>query len=144
MLNEDLSTDEVKSTSQAELKNMAKDGFQKRFNDLYKGWQKLSTVTQGSYFKKEDMLQQVNWRQDYLAQFHPNLEAEQPGDGQRPPNCLPLLPTLREYLGLFRVPPCRKGTIRPCHLWDSKPGPRAQQSASPTTIPYGWLFIMLQ
>ncbi|GFT33711.1 hypothetical protein TNCV_4382371 [Trichonephila clavipes] len=49
MLNEDQSTDEVKSASQAELKGMAKNGFQKCFDDLYKSWQKC-VVTQGSYF----------------------------------------------------------------------------------------------
>ncbi|GFU81588.1 hypothetical protein TNCV_4927191 [Trichonephila clavipes] len=37
---------EVKS---AELKNMAKNGFQKYFDDIYKPWH-LCVVTQGSYF----------------------------------------------------------------------------------------------
>ncbi|GFW63218.1 uncharacterized protein TNCV_581581 [Trichonephila clavipes] len=36
MLNEDQSADEFKSPSQAKLKGMAKNGFQKCFDDLYK------------------------------------------------------------------------------------------------------------
>ncbi|GFX16289.1 hypothetical protein TNCV_4705421 [Trichonephila clavipes] len=36
MLNEDQSADEVESALQAELKCMAKNGFQKCFDDLYK------------------------------------------------------------------------------------------------------------
>ncbi|GFW20100.1 hypothetical protein TNCV_2320411 [Trichonephila clavipes] len=42
MLNEDQSANEVKSPScaQAELKGMAKNAFQKCFDDLYKLWQK--------------------------------------------------------------------------------------------------------
>ncbi|GFX37718.1 hypothetical protein TNCV_1261551 [Trichonephila clavipes] len=43
------SADEVKSASQAELKYMAKNGFQ---NDLYKPWQKC-VATQGSYVEGE-------------------------------------------------------------------------------------------
>ncbi|GFW88170.1 amiloride-sensitive sodium channel subunit alpha [Trichonephila clavipes] len=50
MLNEDQSTDGVKSASQSELKDMAKNGFQKCFDDLYKLWQKC-VVTQGFYFE---------------------------------------------------------------------------------------------
>ncbi|GFW08803.1 HTH_48 domain-containing protein [Trichonephila clavipes] len=45
------SADEVKSASQAVLKDMAKNGLQKRFSDLYKRWQKC-IVAQGSYFEK--------------------------------------------------------------------------------------------
>ncbi|GFS57971.1 hypothetical protein TNCV_3124611 [Trichonephila clavipes] len=52
MLNEGQSADEVKSASQAELKDMAKNGFQKCFEDLYKPWQKC-VVTQRSYFKEQ-------------------------------------------------------------------------------------------
>ncbi|GFS83354.1 hypothetical protein TNCV_600831 [Trichonephila clavipes] len=49
MLNEDQSADEVKNVLQSELQNMAKNGFQKCFDDLYKPLQKC-IVTQGSYF----------------------------------------------------------------------------------------------
>ncbi|GFX33880.1 hypothetical protein TNCV_3962891 [Trichonephila clavipes] len=49
-LSEDQSADEVKSASQAELKNMAKNGYQKCFDGLYKPWQKF-IVAQGSYFE---------------------------------------------------------------------------------------------
>ncbi|GFU81800.1 hypothetical protein TNCV_3087121 [Trichonephila clavipes] len=48
-LNEDQSRDDVKSALQSELKDKAKKGFQKRFDGLYKPWQKYA-VTQGSYF----------------------------------------------------------------------------------------------
>ncbi|GFW99477.1 hypothetical protein TNCV_3417101 [Trichonephila clavipes] len=44
------SEDEAKSASQAELKDMAKNGFQKCFDELYKLWQKC-TDAQGSYFE---------------------------------------------------------------------------------------------
>ncbi|GFS85165.1 hypothetical protein TNCV_4223061 [Trichonephila clavipes] len=44
------SADEVKSASQAELKDMSKNGFKKCFEDLYKRWQRR-VVAQGSYFK---------------------------------------------------------------------------------------------
>ncbi|GFX97341.1 hypothetical protein TNCV_1077121 [Trichonephila clavipes] len=44
------STDEVKIASQAELKNMAKNGFQKCFYELYKRWQKCA-VAQVFYFE---------------------------------------------------------------------------------------------
>ncbi|GFT72602.1 hypothetical protein TNCV_974481 [Trichonephila clavipes] len=44
------SADEVKSASQAELKNMPKNGFQKSFDELNKRWQKCAVV-QGSYFE---------------------------------------------------------------------------------------------
>ncbi|GFW53593.1 hypothetical protein TNCV_4814991 [Trichonephila clavipes] len=50
MLNVDQSANEVKSTSQVELKDMAKNRFQKYFDDLYKPWKKR-VVTQGFYFK---------------------------------------------------------------------------------------------
>ncbi|GFT85930.1 hypothetical protein TNCV_3255781 [Trichonephila clavipes] len=50
MLNENQSADEVESASQAELEDMATNGFQKSFGDLYKPWQKC-VVTQGSYFE---------------------------------------------------------------------------------------------
>ncbi|GFX76956.1 hypothetical protein TNCV_2258191 [Trichonephila clavipes] len=50
VLNEDKSADEVKSASQAELKDMAKIGFQKCCDDLYKQWQKC-VVLQESYFE---------------------------------------------------------------------------------------------
>ncbi|GFV92669.1 uncharacterized protein TNCV_1375201 [Trichonephila clavipes] len=46
MLNEDQSKNEVKNTSQAELNDMAENGFQKYFDDLSKPWQKC-VVTQG-------------------------------------------------------------------------------------------------
>ncbi|GFW82878.1 hypothetical protein TNCV_3494481 [Trichonephila clavipes] len=52
MLNEDSSADLVKSASLAELKDMAKNGFQKCFDNFYKPWQKC-VVTQGSYFEEE-------------------------------------------------------------------------------------------
>ncbi|GFV14973.1 hypothetical protein TNCV_1223051 [Trichonephila clavipes] len=48
MLNEDQSADEVKSASQAELKNKAKNRLLKCFNDLCKPWQKFA-VPQGFY-----------------------------------------------------------------------------------------------
>ncbi|GFW20037.1 hypothetical protein TNCV_867431 [Trichonephila clavipes] len=41
---------EVKSASQAELKDMGKNGSQKCFDELYKRCQKC-TVAQGSYFE---------------------------------------------------------------------------------------------
>ncbi|GFV92260.1 hypothetical protein TNCV_3951151 [Trichonephila clavipes] len=44
------SAEEVKRASQVELKNMAKNGFQKCFEDLYKRWNKC-VVAQGSYFE---------------------------------------------------------------------------------------------
>ncbi|GFV15818.1 hypothetical protein TNCV_988011 [Trichonephila clavipes] len=50
MLNEDQSADEVKTTFQAELKHMAKNGFQKCVDDLYKRWQTY-IVAQESYFE---------------------------------------------------------------------------------------------
>ncbi|GFW64064.1 hypothetical protein TNCV_707691 [Trichonephila clavipes] len=44
---------------------------------------------------------------------------------------------------LFRVLPCRREALyiykHPCLIWDSNPGPTAQQSASLTTIPDGRL-----
>ncbi|GFW36589.1 hypothetical protein TNCV_1955891 [Trichonephila clavipes] len=43
--------DEIKSASQAELKDTAKNRFQKSFNDLYKRWQKC-VVAQRSYLKE--------------------------------------------------------------------------------------------
>ncbi|GFW74868.1 hypothetical protein TNCV_2677381 [Trichonephila clavipes] len=42
MLKEDHSANEAKRASQAELKDMAKNGFQKCFDDLYKPWQKAN------------------------------------------------------------------------------------------------------
>ncbi|GFW61257.1 hypothetical protein TNCV_3377721 [Trichonephila clavipes] len=45
------STDEVKSASQAELKDMAKNGFRKCFDEFYKRSQKC-TVVQESYFEE--------------------------------------------------------------------------------------------
>ncbi|GFY25918.1 hypothetical protein TNCV_1916681 [Trichonephila clavipes] len=42
---------EVISASQAELKDMAKNGFQKCFGELYKQWQKCA-VSQRSYFEE--------------------------------------------------------------------------------------------
>ncbi|GFW48607.1 hypothetical protein TNCV_4241881 [Trichonephila clavipes] len=50
ILNENQSADEVKSASQAEIKNVAKNGFQKRFGDLNKSRQKC-VVIQWSYFE---------------------------------------------------------------------------------------------
>ncbi|GFW97675.1 hypothetical protein TNCV_685451 [Trichonephila clavipes] len=41
---------EIKSASQTELKDMAENGSQKCFDDLYKEWQKC-VVARGSYFK---------------------------------------------------------------------------------------------
>ncbi|GFT54739.1 hypothetical protein TNCV_5001151 [Trichonephila clavipes] len=46
------SADEVESTSQAKLKNMVKNGFQKCFDELYKLWQNCA-VAQVSYFEGE-------------------------------------------------------------------------------------------
>ncbi|GFV44786.1 hypothetical protein TNCV_563371 [Trichonephila clavipes] len=51
MKNEDQSADEVKDASQAESNDMAKNEFQKCFDDLYKPWQKC-VVIQGSYFEE--------------------------------------------------------------------------------------------
>ncbi|GFV32274.1 hypothetical protein TNCV_1675601 [Trichonephila clavipes] len=50
LLNEDQSADEVKSASQAELKDRTKNRFQKCFDDLNKPWQKC-IVTQRSHFE---------------------------------------------------------------------------------------------
>ncbi|GFV70481.1 hypothetical protein TNCV_2868271 [Trichonephila clavipes] len=50
MLNEDQSADQVKIESQAEVKDMAENRFQKCFENLYKRWQKC-VVTLGSYFE---------------------------------------------------------------------------------------------
>ncbi|GFT29431.1 hypothetical protein TNCV_535581 [Trichonephila clavipes] len=50
MLNEDQSSEEVKSASQAALKDMAKNGFQESFEDLYTPWHKC-VVSQKSYFE---------------------------------------------------------------------------------------------
>ncbi|GFX98028.1 hypothetical protein TNCV_4906781 [Trichonephila clavipes] len=44
------SADEVKSVSQTELKNVAKNGFQKCFDDLHNR-RSMSVVAQGSYFE---------------------------------------------------------------------------------------------
>ncbi|GFV71064.1 hypothetical protein TNCV_3703861 [Trichonephila clavipes] len=44
------SADEIKSDSQAESKDMAKNGFQKCFENLCKLWNKC-VVAQGSYFQ---------------------------------------------------------------------------------------------
>lgn len=44
------SSDEVKCASQAEIKDMAKNGFQTCFDELYRRWQKC-VVAQGSYFE---------------------------------------------------------------------------------------------
>ncbi|GFY36601.1 hypothetical protein TNCV_28061 [Trichonephila clavipes] len=60
MLNVDQSVDVVKSISQVELKDRAKKGFKKCFDELYKPWQKC-VVTQGSYFEKVDVFHQFNW-----------------------------------------------------------------------------------
>ncbi|GFW40117.1 hypothetical protein TNCV_5118001 [Trichonephila clavipes] len=38
MLNEDQSAEEIKSAPQVELRNIAKNGFQKCFDDLYRQW----------------------------------------------------------------------------------------------------------
>ncbi|GFV35443.1 hypothetical protein TNCV_3204751 [Trichonephila clavipes] len=45
---------------------------------------------------------------------------------------------------LFRVAPCREGTIHPCLLRDSNPGPTAQQSASLTTLSDGRLSVHIE
>ncbi|GFW63288.1 hypothetical protein TNCV_3477041 [Trichonephila clavipes] len=50
MLNEDQSADEVKSASQTELKDMAKNGFQKCVDDFNNRWRNC-VVAQGSYFE---------------------------------------------------------------------------------------------
>ncbi|GFS90136.1 hypothetical protein TNCV_508041 [Trichonephila clavipes] len=62
-----------------------------------------------------------------LARFQPNLEREHPGGSE---TSLLFSPSTNLTRGLaarllFRVPPYRKGL-----LWDSNPGPTAQQSAS--------------
>ncbi|GFT97845.1 hypothetical protein TNCV_2167601 [Trichonephila clavipes] len=44
------SADEAKRSLYAELRDMAKNGFQKCFDEFYKLWQKL-TAAQGSYFE---------------------------------------------------------------------------------------------
>ncbi|GFW91456.1 hypothetical protein TNCV_3376221 [Trichonephila clavipes] len=44
------SASEVKSASQAELKDMGKNGFQKCFDELHKRWQKCS-IAQESYLE---------------------------------------------------------------------------------------------
>ncbi|GFU02934.1 hypothetical protein TNCV_2209091 [Trichonephila clavipes] len=59
MLNEDQSEDEVKSVSQGELNDIAKNGSQKCLDDLDKPWQKC-VVTPRAYFEKEDVFQQFN------------------------------------------------------------------------------------
>ncbi|GFV44790.1 hypothetical protein TNCV_563411 [Trichonephila clavipes] len=51
MLN-DQSADEVKSASQAELKDMVKNGFQKCFDGLYTRWQNISDVQKVEFEKK--------------------------------------------------------------------------------------------
>ncbi|GFU68828.1 hypothetical protein TNCV_1548121 [Trichonephila clavipes] len=82
-----------------------------------------------------------------LARFHPNSERKHIRVGQGGPTSLSLSfhhPPERIFgRRLFRVTPCRKGTI---HLqtpmsspWDSNLGPTTQQSASLTTIPDGLL-----
>ncbi|GFV64824.1 hypothetical protein TNCV_809211 [Trichonephila clavipes] len=54
MLKEDQSADEVKSASQVELKDMAKNGFQKYFDDL-------CVLLLKCLISKEDVFQQFNW-----------------------------------------------------------------------------------
>ncbi|GFV15170.1 hypothetical protein TNCV_4650021 [Trichonephila clavipes] len=61
MLNEDQNADEVKSASQIELKNMAKNGYQKCFNELYKSWKNCVVILKGLISNK-DVFQQFNWR----------------------------------------------------------------------------------
>ncbi|GFV37290.1 hypothetical protein TNCV_2699771 [Trichonephila clavipes] len=51
---------EIKSASQTELKDMAKKGFEKCFDDLFKGWQKCA-VAQRSYFKGGCVSERFNW-----------------------------------------------------------------------------------
>ncbi|GFW20126.1 hypothetical protein TNCV_2320671 [Trichonephila clavipes] len=48
--NEDQSADEVISASQAYLKDMAENRFQKCFDDRYNPWQKFSPGTFESYY----------------------------------------------------------------------------------------------
>ncbi|GFU77427.1 hypothetical protein TNCV_3498011 [Trichonephila clavipes] len=52
-------TSEAKSASQAELKDIAKNGFQKCFDDLYKPLQKLLLLK--SLISKEDVFQWFKW-----------------------------------------------------------------------------------
>ncbi|GFW61096.1 DUF4817 domain-containing protein [Trichonephila clavipes] len=52
------SSNEVKSASQAELKDMAENGFQKSFDELYKLCQ--SVLLFKGLISKEDMFQQLN------------------------------------------------------------------------------------
>ncbi|GFT32717.1 hypothetical protein TNCV_2641331 [Trichonephila clavipes] len=66
---------------------------------------------------------------DFAPFFHPSFEREHPGDGQRPP---PLFPSTNLTRGLadrrlFRLPPCREGTI---HLQTSVPSARFEPRAA--------------
>ncbi|GFY32290.1 uncharacterized protein TNCV_3557981 [Trichonephila clavipes] len=64
-------------------------------------------------------------------------------EGQGPPTSLILPQTSPEDLrldGYLEYPPIAKALYiykHPCLLWDSNPGPKAQQSASLTNIPDG-------
>ncbi|GFV80056.1 hypothetical protein TNCV_4654731 [Trichonephila clavipes] len=59
MLNEVKSADEVKSASQAELKDMVKNGFQKCFDDLYKPLQNSSSCASASSSNARELDEQI-------------------------------------------------------------------------------------
>ncbi|GFW13778.1 hypothetical protein TNCV_1669941 [Trichonephila clavipes] len=68
-------------------------------------------------------------------------KGEHPGGDQEPPTSLPLPPTSREDLRLFKEPPCREGTI---HLQTSMSSPGFEPGPNGTAVsvsnPYaGWV-----
>ncbi|GFX82021.1 hypothetical protein TNCV_2572201 [Trichonephila clavipes] len=72
------SADEIKRASQAELQDIAKNGPQKCFDDLYKRWQKC-VVAQGSYVK-ESTLQGIPAHVDIEDNECADVLAKEPHD----------------------------------------------------------------